>query len=149
MGTHGSPPTRVPKVLVKWTRPTKLSSAPWCRSRLQRSSSARSGSWTISCSCDDHLHLHYFLSSRWSTRNWSRCRSLQPSLGPCLGSPSSLIAARPCTCSDACSCGHASTGTCHPSLTCACSHPCSRPSPGSRRQSVPACRTKSMFLCSS
>jgi hypothetical protein len=23
MGTHGSPPTRVPKVPVKWTRPTR------------------------------------------------------------------------------------------------------------------------------
>jgi hypothetical protein len=45
------------------------SSAPWCRSCLSRSSSARSGSWTTFCSCDDHLRLHCCLSSRWSTRN--------------------------------------------------------------------------------
>jgi hypothetical protein len=91
-------------------------------------SSARSGSWMTSYPCDYHLHLHCRLSSRWSMRNWSRRRSLQPSLGPCLGSPSSSIIAHPC----ACSCGHASTGTCHPSLTCAWSHPCSRPFRGSQ-----------------
>jgi hypothetical protein len=121
------------------------SSAPWCRSRLKRSSLAHSSSWTTSCSCNDHLHLHCCSSSRWSTQNWSRRRSLQPSLGPCLGSPSSSIVARPCSCSCACSCGHASTGTCHPSLTCACSCP----SLGSRRQSISACLTRSMSSCSS
>jgi hypothetical protein len=100
------------------------SSAPWCRSRLSRSSSTRSRSWTTSCSCDDHLHRHSCSSSRWITRNCSGRRSLQQSLRPFLDSLSSSIVARPCTCSCACSSGHASTGTCHPSLTRACIHPC-------------------------
>jgi hypothetical protein len=79
--------------------------------------------------CVDHLRLH----SRWSTRNWSRRRSLQPSLGPCLDPPSSSIVA----CPYACSCGRALISTCHLSSTCACSCPCSRPSWGSRLRKCP------------